>query len=69
MTKIEFEESKEPLTIIMSIDPVTLERSIDYYKADERDYWVELIQTDFPERFVYSFKNKAAIEQVLAAFK
>ena len=61
MTKKQFEESAEPLALIVSLEPKSGKVIYDTYDWAERDYWVEVFKKDFPDMLHFSTLNPAAI--------
>lgn len=62
MTKKQFDENKEPLALIVSLEPKSGKVIYDTYDWAERDYWVEVFNKDFPHMLHFSTLNKAAMD-------
>lgn len=60
MTPKKFRASKEPWTFFCGLDPVTGERNYEYLEGWDWSGYIEGIKKDFPQRFHYSVRNKAA---------
>lgn len=48
MTKKQFEENKEPLALIVSLNPKSGKVIYDTYDWMDRDFWMEVFNKDFP---------------------
>jgi hypothetical protein len=61
MTKQEFENSKEPLVLIVSVDINTGKCIYDTYDWRTADAWVEDFEKDFRKMIHFQTYNKSAI--------
>lgn len=68
MTRKEFEESKEPLVYIVSLDPITGKVLYDTYSYDSADGFMEDFKKDFPQMIHFRKKNKAAGTALMKSF-
>jgi len=62
MTKKEFDETDEPLAMIVSLDPKTGKVLFDTYPYETADSWMDDFRNDFPDMMHFKKVNKAAIE-------
>lgn len=63
MTKKEFQESPEPLVMIVALNPDSGKVIYDTYSYDTADGWVEDIKKDFPTYLVFQVTNLAGIKR------
>lgn len=63
MTKKQFEENEEPLTLIVSFDPETGKSIYDTYDWRMADSWMEDFEKDFPKLIHFRTMNAAAIRE------
>lgn len=61
ITKKEFQDSKKPLSFVISVNPKTGEFSRDLLEGDG-SWMVKMIEQDFPERIVFIKRNKEAFK-------
>jgi hypothetical protein len=60
LTKKEFENSKEPLTLILSFNPKTEKVLFSYFDGYDNDYLLEKFKKDFPDMFHFIRGNISA---------
>jgi len=68
MSKKEFMETDEPLSLICSLDPTTGEVLYDTYPWDESQGWLETFKKDFPKMVHFICTNPAGINARRASF-
>lgn len=61
MTKKQFQNSKEPLVFIASVDPSTGKCLFDAYEWKTAESWLDDFERDFPNMLHFFTYNKAAI--------
>jgi len=60
ITKKQFEQSKEPYTLIMSFDPVTEKLLFSYFEGWNNEDMIDKFKKDFPKMFHFHRQNKEA---------
>jgi len=68
MTKKEFLENEEPLSMIASLNPETGEVLYDTYPFESSAGFMKQFEKDFPDMIHFCFKNGAAGKALMTQF-